>query len=161
MDSKMLDPRNRILSSKLSSFPYSQKVHRAEGIIYMVLECGEIDLARLLQKREAARREQGAPVSSLDENFIRLYWEQMLTVRICMLCHWFECRTTKRHVNGVALPSLLSVILSICRLSTPFTRNELFTQTLSQLISWWWKGSSSSLILALPRLFSLVRNGTL
>lgn len=57
------------------------QVYRAEGIIYMVLECGEIDLARLLQKREAARREQGQPVSSLDENFIRLYWEQMLTVR--------------------------------------------------------------------------------
>ncbi|KAK2075783.1 hypothetical protein QBZ16_001524 [Prototheca wickerhamii] len=55
------------------------EVYRAEGIIYMVLECGEIDLARLLQKREAARREQGQPVSSLDENFIRLYWEQMLT----------------------------------------------------------------------------------
>lgn len=27
------------------------QVHRSEGIIYMVLECGDIDLARLLQAR--------------------------------------------------------------------------------------------------------------
>lgn len=51
----------------------------------MVLECGEIDLARLLQKREAARREQGIAAADLDENFIRLYWEQMLTVRAVSL----------------------------------------------------------------------------
>lgn len=48
----------------------------------MVLECGEIDLARLLQKREAARKEHDGGAASLDENFIRLYWEQMLRVRI-------------------------------------------------------------------------------
>ncbi|KAL6771913.1 hypothetical protein ACKKBG_A28265 [Auxenochlorella protothecoides x Auxenochlorella symbiontica] len=54
------------------------EVYRAEGIIFMVLECGEIDLARLLQKREAARKEHDGGAASLDENFIRLYWEQML-----------------------------------------------------------------------------------
>ncbi|EFN53107.1 hypothetical protein CHLNCDRAFT_10750, partial [Chlorella variabilis] len=37
------------------------------GLIYMVLEFGDIDLARLLQVPEG-----------IDENFIRLYWEQML-----------------------------------------------------------------------------------
>lgn len=57
-------------------------MYRAEGIIFMVLECGEIDLARLLQKREAARKEHDGGAASLDENFIRLYWEQMLRVRI-------------------------------------------------------------------------------
>lgn len=52
---------------------------RAEGIIYMVLEYGDIDLARLLEKRARARAQlqQG---SDLDGNFIRLYWQQMLQV---------------------------------------------------------------------------------
>lgn len=30
------------------------QVHRNEGIIYMVLECGDIDLARLLQASRGA-----------------------------------------------------------------------------------------------------------
>ena len=42
----------------------------------MVLEYGDIDLARLLQRHEAAQREGGS--TELDENFIRLYWQQML-----------------------------------------------------------------------------------
>lgn len=75
--------RSPLTPASLPSNPSSLQVHRAEGIIYMVLECGEIDLARLLQKREAARREQGIAAEDLDENFIRLYWEQMLTVRGC------------------------------------------------------------------------------
>ncbi|PRW45719.1 hypothetical protein C2E21_5938 [Chlorella sorokiniana] len=55
------------------------EVHRSEGLIYMVLEYGDIDLARLLQKHEKARRElAGGEVEEIDENFIRLYWEQML-----------------------------------------------------------------------------------
>lgn len=60
------------------------EIHKAEGLIYMVLECGDIDLARLLQRHEAARRERlgGSPPETdapdVDENFIRLYWEQML-----------------------------------------------------------------------------------
>ena len=51
----------------------------AEGVIYVVLEYGDIDLARLLAKQEAARR--AAPGALPDENFIRLYWQQMLQVR--------------------------------------------------------------------------------
>lgn len=43
----------------------------------MVLEYGDIDLARLLAKHEQARREGGG-ADELDENFIRLYWQQML-----------------------------------------------------------------------------------
>ena len=55
------------------------QVIQAEGIIYMVLEYGDIDLARLLAKHEQARREGGG-ADELDENFIRLYWQQMLQV---------------------------------------------------------------------------------
>ena len=38
-----------------------------EGLIHIVLEYGDIDLARLLQKESAQ-----------NENFIRLHWQQML-----------------------------------------------------------------------------------
>ncbi len=64
------------------------EVHRRDGIIYMVLECGDIDLAKLLQRHEAALQERrrgnggGNPPNAgehfVDENFVRLYWEQML-----------------------------------------------------------------------------------
>ena len=49
---------------------------QSEGLIYMILECGEIDLARMLSRKEKARASDKdyAP----DENFIRLYWQQML-----------------------------------------------------------------------------------
>lgn len=55
------------------------QVIQSEGTIYMVLEYGDIDLARLLAKHEQARREGGG-ADELDENFIRLYWQQMLQV---------------------------------------------------------------------------------
>jgi hypothetical protein len=55
------------------------QVIRGEGLIYMVLEYGDIDLARLLARHEAARAERGA--GGPDENFIRLYWQQMLQAR--------------------------------------------------------------------------------
>ena len=55
-----------------------RQVIQGEGLIYMVLEYGDIDLARLLARHEAHRREGGA--TELDENFIRLYWQQMLQV---------------------------------------------------------------------------------
>ena len=58
----------------------SVQVIKSEGLIYMVLEYGDIDLARLLQRHEAAQKEGGS--TELDENFIRLYWQQMLQVRI-------------------------------------------------------------------------------
>jgi serine/threonine-protein kinase TTK/MPS1 len=58
------------------------QVHRGEGIIYMVLEYGDIDLSRLLQRHEKAKRERRGAAGNdgweVDENFIRLYWEQML-----------------------------------------------------------------------------------
>ncbi|GBF89221.1 serine threonine kinase family [Raphidocelis subcapitata] len=64
------------------------QVFTEEGLVYMVQEYGEIDLARLLAKHEATRRQaSGAAPSSgaapaagagIDENFIRLYWQQML-----------------------------------------------------------------------------------
>lgn len=57
------------------------QVFTEEGLIYMVQEYGEIDLARLLAKHDAARREAGNLRDNIDENFIRLYWQQMLQVR--------------------------------------------------------------------------------
>ena len=60
------------------------EVIQAEGTIYMVLEYGDIDLARLLAKHEQDRRES-AGADALDENFIRLYWQQMLQVCASML----------------------------------------------------------------------------
>jgi len=59
------------------------EVHKVQNLIYMVLEYGDIDLARLLQKQEASRREREGPLphgqmQPADENFIRLYWQQML-----------------------------------------------------------------------------------
>jgi len=54
------------------------QVIKSEGLIYMVLEYGDIDLARLLQRHEVTQKEGGH--TELDENFIRLYWQQMLQV---------------------------------------------------------------------------------
>lgn len=56
------------------------QVFREEGLIYMVLEYGDIDLARLLHNHEEARRKGGGSEGEIDENFIRLYWQQMLQV---------------------------------------------------------------------------------
>ena len=55
------------------------QVIRGEGLIYMVMEYGDIDLARLLARHEATQRERGA--LEPDENFIRMYWQQMLQAR--------------------------------------------------------------------------------
>ncbi|KAI8113435.1 hypothetical protein M9435_003437 [Picochlorum sp. BPE23] len=60
------------------------EIHKRDGIIYMVLECGDIDLAKLLQRHEAARQERrsitggSSHAAEVDENFVRMYWEQML-----------------------------------------------------------------------------------
>ena len=64
------------------------QVLQAEGTIYMVLEYGDIDLARLLAKHEQARKEGGGG-GEIDENFIRLYWQQMLQVGLhcCSMTH--------------------------------------------------------------------------
>jgi hypothetical protein len=50
-----------------------------QAIIYMILEYGEIDLARILQKRFKARN--GALPDDMEWSFIRMYWGQMLQVR--------------------------------------------------------------------------------
>ena len=67
----------------------------SEGLIYMVLEYGDIDLARLLAKHEQARREGGG-ADDLDENFIRLYWQQMLQVTSCGKLLTIVCCTHSR-----------------------------------------------------------------
>eukprot|EP00798_Chlamydomonas_sp_ICE-L_P023347 gene23347-30598_t len=61
------------------------QVFREEGLIYMVLEYGDIDLARLLHNHEESRKSRaegasgaGPDSGSMDENFVRLYWQQML-----------------------------------------------------------------------------------
>ncbi|KAA8495991.1 Serine/threonine-protein kinase mph1 [Porphyridium purpureum] len=48
---------------------YESEVRASAGVIYLIMECGDIDLARLLA------RGRGKAVSS---NFLRLYWQQML-----------------------------------------------------------------------------------
>ncbi len=45
----------RCRRSDLTVFISDMQVHRNEGIIYMVLECGDIDLARLLQASGGCR----------------------------------------------------------------------------------------------------------
>jgi serine/threonine protein kinase len=53
----------------------------------MVLEYGDIDLARLLANHEQAHKQGGggggggSGSGEIDENFVRLYWQQMLQVR--------------------------------------------------------------------------------
>ncbi len=74
----------------------SLQVIKSEGLIYMVLEYGDIDLARLLQRHEATQKEGGS--TELDENFIRLYWQQMLQVRIQ------ECLTIGTKMTCYSLP---------------------------------------------------------
>lgn len=67
----------------------------------MVQEYGEIDLARLLAKHETARRQAPGATGSesgIDENFIRLYWQQMLQVRE----QGVECEPT----SSAVLPGL-------------------------------------------------------
>ena len=68
------------------------EVCKNEGLIYVVLEYGEIDLARLLSKREKQRVAAEAKakktgggkasppggVGMIDDNFLRLYFEQMV-----------------------------------------------------------------------------------
>lgn len=55
-----------------------------DHLIYMVLEYGDIDLAGLLANHERAKRKAG--IKEPDENFIRLYWQQMLQVSVMPTC---------------------------------------------------------------------------
>ena len=47
------------------------KIHEEAGLIHVVLECGDIDLAHLLAKKARSGK-------TIDDNFIRHYWQQML-----------------------------------------------------------------------------------
>lgn len=84
----------------IASYLQTLQVFQDEGLIYMVQEYGEIDLARLLTKHDAARRAtagsdaaHGALLKdNLDENFIRLYWQQMLQVCAAGHQHGPRCR---------------------------------------------------------------------
>ena len=51
------------------------QVIRQDGMIYMVLEYGEIDLAHLLTKQHDKSKD-----GRVDENFLRHYWQQVLNV---------------------------------------------------------------------------------
>lgn len=118
-----------------SAFPPAVllQVFQAEGLIYMVQEYGEIDLARLLAKHDAARRAAtgtdaahgGLLKDNLDENFIRLYWQQMLQVSLQLRLSNYagvmsdavtavviQCTgTNKLLIQG----RLLSGVLCVCR----------------------------------------------
>ncbi|KAF9599900.1 hypothetical protein IFM89_001846 [Coptis chinensis] len=48
---------------------------RDDGYIYMVLEYGEIDLAHMLSQKW---KEQDSPNWTMDENWLRFYWQQIL-----------------------------------------------------------------------------------
>lgn len=67
------------------------QVFRDEGLVYMVLEYGDIDLARLLHNHEEARRKGYGSEGEIDANFIRLYWQQMLQVRPCIIPGMSRC----------------------------------------------------------------------
>ncbi|EDQ89237.1 uncharacterized protein MONBRDRAFT_25473 [Monosiga brevicollis MX1] len=48
-------------------------------VLRIVMECGDVDLARMLQTQRAARASsRGAELPVIDENHIRLYFQQML-----------------------------------------------------------------------------------
>ena len=49
-----------------------------EAVIYIVLEYGETDLARLLARRGASRGGDAASRLDADQNFVRLYFQQMV-----------------------------------------------------------------------------------
>eukprot|EP00873_Tetraselmis_striata_P044244 jgi/Tetstr1/464508/TSEL_009266.t1 len=51
------------------------EVAERDKTIYLVLEYGEIDLATMLARKEKLR---ASGQEELDENFVRLYWQQML-----------------------------------------------------------------------------------
>ena len=50
---------------------YDSEINKGGGYIHMLMECGEIDLAHVLQDQN----KEGIPINL---NFIRVYWQQML-----------------------------------------------------------------------------------
>lgn len=53
---------------------FDSEVKMEEETVYMVMECGEIDLAHMLQRQRGTERD-----GTLSESFICMYWQQMLT----------------------------------------------------------------------------------
>lgn len=52
-----------------------------DGHIFMVLEYGEIDLAHMLSQKW---QEMDASNSTLDENWLRFYWQVHIQTPLCM-----------------------------------------------------------------------------
>jgi serine/threonine protein kinase len=53
------------------------EVNLDSQLVYMVMECGEIDLAGMLKRHWADARERD-DTEGFNENFVGMYWEQML-----------------------------------------------------------------------------------
>lgn len=82
--------------------------------MYMVLEYGDIDLARLLHNHEEARRKGYGSEGEIDANFIRLYWQQMLQVRRSRMAQPRRSRTRacmpRLRWNGLSAHALTATI---------------------------------------------------
>ena len=76
-----------------------------DGVIYVVLEYGDIDLARRLAQQEAKRRATAGALRP--ENFIRQTWEEMLEVRRCDKRPPFGAASRCRTVQAAAGPSVV------------------------------------------------------
>lgn len=46
-----------------------------ETSLFIVMECGELDLARMLRKHKGGRL--------ANENYLRLYWQQVRVLNVC------------------------------------------------------------------------------
>ncbi|XP_024976047.1 probable serine/threonine-protein kinase DDB_G0279405 isoform X2 [Cynara cardunculus var. scolymus] len=68
---------DKVLLKEVMSGSMSNKDGRVkeDGCIYMVLEYGEIDLAHMLSQKW---RELDSSKSTIDENWLRFYWQQIL-----------------------------------------------------------------------------------
>lgn len=125
------------------------QVFTDEGLIYMVQEYGEIDLARLLAKHDAVRRaaagvdlaKGGLLQDNLDENFIRLYWQQMLQVRTgAGLCFDIMLKTLHRATMSCPATTGMLVVVTAVRdhgrlLSGPAAYCSCVVQCLLQAVS--------------------------
>jgi serine/threonine-protein kinase TTK/MPS1 len=54
------------------------EVKLREQIVYMVMECGEIDLAGMLRRHRQEALDQCKDGDAANDNFVCMYWEQML-----------------------------------------------------------------------------------
>ena len=149
---------------------------------WVVPACPPACLPACLQKHEKSRRElaagQGQAVDEVDENFIRLYWEQMLQVgerrggggRVGSFSRVISQAPPPAAAAAAAAafllaadatPALLAATAAVSHLYrrrwTRSTASASCTATSSPPTSWWSRASSSSSTLASPRPFSRVR----